>query len=110
MTFKELEWKKLKELISPYTESWMTSNFGISATFDGYVLFSYFGEHNLCVHYISNFNSDVDCRGKYKYDWTYTECKNFFDVLRLLPKLQETFLELKFPGYHAKLKRIQDDC
>ena len=43
MTFKELEWKKVKELISPFAERWMTSTFSASAMFYGYVLFSYFG-------------------------------------------------------------------
>lgn len=103
MTFKELEWKKVKELISPFAESWMTNTFSASAMFYGYVLFSYFGNGNMCVHYISDFHSEV------QYNWTFTECKNYFDVLRLVPKLKETFLEVKFPGYHNKLKRIQDD-
>ena len=104
MTFKELEWKKVKELISPFAENWMTSTFGVSAIFEGYVLFSYFGEHNMCVHYITEFSNEG------VRDWTYTVCKNYFDVLRLLPKIRDTFLEIKFPSYHEKLKRIQDDC
>lgn len=103
MTFKELEWKKVKELISPFAESWMTNTFSASAMFYGYVLFSYFGNGNICVHYISDFHSEG------QYNWTFTECKSYFDVLRLVPKLKETFLEVKFPGYHEKLKRIQDD-
>ena len=106
MTFKEIEWKKVKELINTFDESWMTNTFGASAIFDGYVLFSYFGNGNMCVHYISDFHSEIQCE---QYDWTYTECKNYFDVLRLVPKLKETFLEIKFRGYHNKLKRIQDD-
>lgn len=107
MTFKELEWKKVKELISPFTESWMTSTFGANALLDGYVLFTYFGGRNMYVHYISDFHSDVDGAGQY--NWTFTECNNYFDVLRLVPKIKETFLEIKFPGYHNKLQRLQDD-
>lgn len=59
MTFKELEWKKVKELISPFAESWMTNTFSASAMFYGYVLFSYFGNGNMCVHYISDFHTDT---------------------------------------------------
>ena len=98
MTFKELEWKKVKELISPYME--FSSNGGwVNGCFDGFIMFTYFGEHNMSVHFI-DFN---------KHDWTFEVCKNYFDVLRLLPKVKETFLEIKFPGYHDKLKRIQND-
>lgn len=107
MTFKELELKKVKELINPFADSWMNSTFGASAILDGYVIFSYIGQRNMSVHYISDFHSDVNTEGQYY--WTYTECKNYFDVLRLVPKLKETFLEVKFTGYHNKLKRIQDD-
>ena len=64
-------------------------------------MFTYFSEHNMSVHFMTDFNS---------IDWDYKVCKNYFDVLRLLPKIKETFLEIKYPGYNAKLKRIQDDC
>lgn len=100
MTFKELEWKKVKELISPYMEFNLNSGW-IIGRFKSFILFSYFSEHNMSVHFITDFNT---------LDWDYVVCKSYFDVRRLLPKLQETFLEIKFPGYHAKLKRIQDDC
>ena len=103
MTFKELEFKKVKELISPYTKSWITSTSGTNALIDGYVLFTYFGRQNMGVYYISDFHI------KGQYNWIYTECNNYFDVLRLVPKIKETYLEIKFPGYHEKLKRIQDD-
>lgn len=100
MTFKELEWKKVKELISPYMVFHQHGGW-ITGTFNSYAMFTYFSEHNMSVHFMRDFNS---------LDWTYEVCKNYFDVLRLLPKIKETFLEIKFPGYHAKLKRIQDDC
>ena len=101
MTFKELEWKKVKELLSPYMEFKLKDTW-ITGSFNSYTLFTHFGK-NMSVHYISNIN-DLD------WDWTYQTCKSYFDVLRLLPKIKETFLELKHPGYHEKLKRIQDDC
>lgn len=101
MTFKELEWKKVIELLSPYMD--LKYNDGwVQGYLNEFTMFTYFGD-NMCVHYISDVNSEG------QYDWTYTECKNFFDVLRLVSKLKETFLEVKFPGYHNKLKRIQDD-
>lgn len=105
MTFKELELKKVKELLNPYMEfklqdGWLMGRlYGVGNC--SYTLFSYFGEHNMCVHFITDFNT---------LDWDYEKCKNYFDVLHLLPKLKETFLEIKHPGYHDKLKRIQDDC
>ncbi len=99
MTFKELEWKKVKELLRPYMEF---SNQGgwINGRLKGFTLFSYFSEHNMSVHFIADFNT---------LDWDYEVCKNYFDVLRLLPKLKDTLLEIKFPGYHNKLKGIQND-
>jgi len=100
MTFKELEWKKVKDLLSPYME-FSFSDVWIRGRLNGFTLFTYFGEHNMSVHFIIDFN---------KIDWDYEVCKNYYDVLRLLPKVKETYLELKFPGYHEKLKRIQDDC
>lgn len=106
MTFKNLEWKKVKELISPFV-NWQTNSWAICGNFKEYVLFSYFGEHNMSVHFISKFNSESAIK---KYVWNYEICRNYFDVLRLLPKIKETYLEIKFPGYHYKLKRIQDDC
>lgn len=100
MTFKELEWKKVKDLLSPYME--FSLQFGwINGRLKSYTLFTYFRDRNMCVHFITDFNT---------LDWDYEVCKNYFDVLRLLPKIKETFLEIKFPGYHDKLKRIQDDC
>ncbi len=99
MTFKELEWKKVKELLSPYMEFSNQSGW-INGCFESFIMFSYFDEHNMSVHFIRDFNT---------LDWTFEVCKNYFDVLRLLPKIKETFLEIKFPGYHAKLKRIQND-
>lgn len=106
MTFKELEWKKVKELISPFVK-WQTHSWGICGNFKEHVLFSYFGKHNMSVHFIRNYNSESAVR---KYDWGFEICRNYFDVLRLLPKIKDTYLEIKFPGYHEKLKRIQDDC
>lgn len=98
MTFKQLEWKKVKELLSPYME--FSNNGGwINGCLNGYVMFSYFEEHNMSVHFI-DFNNN---------DWTFEVCKNYFDVLHLLPKIKETFLEIKYLGYHDKLKRIQND-
>ena len=98
MTSKQLEWKKVKELLSPYME--FNNNGGwVNGCFDSYIMFTYFGEHNMSVHFI-DFNN---------HDWTFEVCKNYFDVRRLLPKIKETFLEIKFPGYHDKLKRIQND-
>lgn len=46
-----------------------------------------------------------------QYYWTYTECKNYFDVLRLVPKLKETVLKLKHPGYHNlwKVLKLNED-
>lgn len=98
MTSKQLEWKKVKELLRPYME--FSNNCGwVNGCLNGYVMFSYFDEHNMSVHFI-DFNNN---------DWTFEVCKNYFDVLRLLPKIKDTFLEVKFPGYHDKLKRIQND-
>ena len=99
MTFKELELKKVKELISPYME--FSNNCGwIRGSLNGFTLFSYFSEHNMSVHFMRDFNNN---------DWTFEVCKNYFDVLHLLPKIKDTFLEIKFPGYHDKLKRIKND-
>lgn len=108
MTFKELEWKKIKELISPYVEFKLQDDLiiGRSKCYTNglskfhYTLFTYFSEHKMCVHFITDYN---------ELTWDYEPCKNYFDVLRLLPKIKETFLEIKFPGYHDKLKRIQND-
>ena len=100
MTFKELELRKVKELLSPYMEFKLQDG-RIIGSLKSYTLFSHFGR-NMTVYYISNF--------KYDYVWVYQTCKNYFDVLRLLPKIKETFMEIKHPGYHQKLKRIQDDC
>lgn len=106
MTFKELEWKKVKDLLSPYMvfkykDGWIIGklNYHLSGQFS-YTMFTYFGEHNMCVHFITDFNG---------LQWDYEVCKNYYDVLRLLPKIKETYLEVKFPGYHEKLKGIQDD-
>ena len=99
MTFKELELKKVKELISPYMKFGLKDGW-IRGSLNGFTLFSYFSEHNMSVHFMRDFIT---------FDWTYEECKNYFDVLRMLPKIKETFLEIKFPGYHDKLKRIQND-
>lgn len=106
MTFKDLEWKKVKELISPFV-NWQTNSLAICGNFKEHVLFSYFGEHNMCVQYIAKYNNESAIK---KYDWEYEICRNYFDVLRLVPKIKETYLEIKFSGYHEKLKRIQDDC
>lgn len=106
MTFKELEWKKVKELLSPFVQ-WQTTSWAICGNFKEHVLFSYFGKHNMSVHFIRKFNGESAIL---KYDWGYEICKNYFDVLRLIPKIKETYLEIKFPGYHEKLKRIQDYC
>lgn len=103
MTFKELEFKKIKALLTPYVE-FIYLNGWIYGRLKGFTLFTYFGK-NMAVHYISDFsNPDV------VYSWDFETCNNYFDVVRLLPKIKETFLELKHPGYHQKLKRIQDDC
>jgi hypothetical protein len=106
MTFKELEWKKVKDLLSPYMEfktqgGWIIGHLNHSISNYNYTMFTYFGEHIMGVNYIKDFN---------ELGWDFEVCKNFFDVRRLLPKIKNTFLELKFPGYHEKLKRIQDDC
>lgn len=106
MTFKELEWKKVKELLSPYMEfklqdGWIIGS--VNSCMAGncsYTLFTHFGK-NMSVHFMTDFNT---------FDWDYEVCMNYFDVLHMLPKIKETFLELKHPGYHEKLKRIQDDC
>lgn len=99
MTFKELELKKIKELLSPFMNFNLHGGW-IIGSFKSYTLFTYFSEHNMSVHFMSYFNT---------LDWEYKVCKSYFDVLRMLPKIKETFLEIKFPGYHKKLKRIQDD-
>ena len=99
MTSKQLEWKKVKELLRPYME-WSNQSGWINGCFKGFIMFSYFDEHNMSVHYIRDFNN---------LNWTFEVCKNYFDVRRLLPKIKETFLEIKFPGYHEKLKEIQND-
>lgn len=106
MTFKELEWKKVKDLLSPYMVfknqgGWIIGylNHHSVGNFN-YTLFTYFYEHNMTVHFITDFN---------ELTWDYEICKSYFDVLRLLPKVKETYLEVKFPGYHEKLKGIQDD-
>lgn len=99
MTSKQLEWKKVKELLKPYMEFQSTHGW-INGCLKGFIMFSYFDEHNMSVHYIRDFNN---------LDWTFEVCKNYFDVRRLLPKIKETFLEIKFPGYHDKLKKIQND-
>lgn len=99
MTSKQLEWKKVKELLSPYMEFSLKDGW-IRGSLKGFTLFSYFSEHNMSVHFIRDFNT---------LDWDYETCKNYFDVRRLLPKIKETFLEIKFSGYHYKLKRIQND-
>lgn len=104
MTFKELEWKKVRELVSPYVK-WEYQNGWINGTLRRYTLFTYFCEHSMCVHYITDFSNPEE-----GYDWDYETCTNYFEVVRLLPKIKETFLEVKHPGYHQKLKRIQDDC
>lgn len=108
MTFKDLEWKKIKELLSPYVEFKLQDNSIIGSpkcSTNGpsklYTMFIYSGEHYMHVYFITDFN---------ELTWTYEICNNYFDVLRLLPKIKETYLEIKFPGYHEKLKRIQDDC
>lgn len=98
MTFKELEFKKVKELLSPYMELKYMGEC-ITGSLNGYTLFTYCGEHNMSVHYMTNFTND----------WDYTICKSYFEVQHLLHKIKETFLEVKFPGYHNKLKRMQDD-
>ena len=100
MTFKKLELKKVKELLSPYMEFKYKDGW-ILGRLNSFTMFTYFGEHNMCVHYFSDFI--------YPPSWDYEICKNFSDVLHLLPKIKETFLEIKYPGYHAKLKRIQND-
>lgn len=100
MTFKELELKKVKELLSPYMEFKYKDGW-ILGRLKSYTLFTYFNEHNMSVHFMADFNT---------LDWEYKVCKSYFDVLRMLPKIKETFLEIKYPGYHEKLKRIQDDC
>lgn len=102
MTSKELELNKVKDLLSPYMEFKYKDGW-VHGRLNNFTLFTYFGEHNMAVHYIIDFHNE-------KLDWDYEPCKNFFDVNRLLPKIKETFLELKHPGYHAKLMRIQDDC
>lgn len=99
MTSKQLEWKKVKELLRPYME-WSNQSSWINGCLKGFIMFTYFDEHNMGVHYIRDFNN---------LDWTFEVCKNYFDVRRLLPKIKETFLEIKFPGYHEKLKKIQND-
>ena len=99
MTFKELEFKKVKELLTPFMDfkvqnGWLYGHLG------DYTMFTYYYEHCMCVHFILDFEEQ---------EWDYINCNNYFDVLRLLPKIKETFLEVKHPGYHQKLKRIQDD-
>lgn len=102
MTFKELEFKKIRELLTPYVEFKYQDGW-FYGRLNGFTLFTYFGK-NMDVHYITDF-SNPRCR----YDWEYKTCNNYFDVLCLLPKIKETFLELKHPGYHIKLKEIQND-
>lgn len=106
MTSKELEWKKIKDLLSPYME-FKTHDGWVLGRLNGFTMFTYFGEHNMAVHFINDFHSEMQGT---RFDWDYEVCSNYYDVLRLLPKIKDTFLELKFPGYHEKLKRIQDDC
>lgn len=106
MTSKEFELKKIKDLLSPYME-FKKHDGWILGRLNGFTLFTYFGEHNMAVHYIIDFHSEIQST---RLEWDYEVCSNFFDVRRLLPKIKETFLELKHPGYHYKLKRIQDDC
>lgn len=102
MTFKELEFKKIRALLTPYVE--FKYQYGLLlGRLNGFTLFTYFGK-NMAVHYISDFNKPDAV-----YDWDHETCNNYFDVLRLLPKIKETFLELKHPGYHIKLKEIQND-
>lgn len=113
MTFKDLEWKKVKELLSPYMEfnckdGWIIGTLKHnSKEYFSYTLFTYFSTRSMTVHYITDFHSETKSE---QLDWEYEICRNYFDVLRLLPKIKETYLEIKFPGYHYKLKRIQDDC
>lgn len=99
MTFKELELKKVIELLSPYMDITYRDGW-VQGNLNEFTMFTYFGPHNMCVHHFANFLNP---------SWEYTECKSYFDVLRVLPKVKETYLEVKFPGYHNKLKRIQDD-
>ena len=100
MTFKELEFKKLKELLTPFMD-FKVQNGWLNGYLGDYTMFTYFYEHCMSVHFITDFE---------ELEWDYVNCNNYFDVLRLLPKIKETYLEVKHPGYHQKLKRIQDDC
>lgn len=65
MTFKELEWNKVKELLSPYMEfnckdGWIIGTLKHnSKEYFSYALFTYFSAQSMTVHYITAFHSET---------------------------------------------------
>ena len=101
MTFEETL-KEIKKLVEPYFE--LRHNDGYYyGTYKSYTLIVVCGSTEMSVHYVTYDNNGSPC------NWTYDRCHSIEDVKKSLPKMIDTFMELKHPDYHKKLKDISHD-
>ena len=101
MTFEETL-KELNEIVSPYFELKL-NNGCYSGEYKSYTLMLVCSPTEMSVHYVyyDKYGSPVN--------WTYDRCHTIAEVKKSLPKMIDTFMELKYPNYHKKLKEINYD-
>jgi hypothetical protein len=101
MTFEETL-KELNEIVSPYFELRFKEGY-YSGEYNSYTLMVVCSPTEMSVHYV---NYDENGR---PIDWTYDRCHTIAEVKKSLPKMIDTFMELKYPNYHKKLEGIKHD-
>ena len=101
MTFDETL-KELNEIVSQYFELQYHDGY-YYGEYKSYTLMVVCSPTEMSVHYV-----DYDKNGC-PVNWTYDRCHTIAEVKQSLPKMIDTFMELKYPNYHKKLKELNDD-